>query len=56
MFLLCGWNSKAPGIIYTLTCPGSHYRGMINVVADIDVEYPIRHWRFNKKQRSFLSW
>jgi hypothetical protein len=53
MLLICGWNSKAPGLIYTLTCPDSPYPGMVNIVADMDVEYPVNHWGFNKRRVRF---
>lgn len=53
MLLLCGWNSKAPGIVYSLTCPDSPYPGVVNIVADMDIEYPIQHWHFNKQRVRF---
>jgi hypothetical protein len=53
VLLLCGWNNKSPGLVYTLTCPDSPYQGLVNIVADMDVEYPIRHYRFNSKRVKF---
>ncbi|MGB5354356.1 MAG: hypothetical protein WBN32_12150, partial [Woeseia sp.] len=53
VLLLCGWNNKAPGLIYTLTCPDSPYPGMVNIIADMDVEYPIQHYHFNKQRVRF---
>lgn len=51
--LLCGWNDRAPGLVYTLTCPDSPYEGMINIVANMDTEYPIEFYNFNKSRVRF---
>jgi Trk K+ transport system NAD-binding subunit len=53
MLLICGWNKKAPGLVYTLTCPDSPFPGIVHIVADMEVEYPISHWRFNKRRVRF---
>lgn len=53
LLLLCGWNSKAPGLIYSLTCRDSPYSGKISIVADMDVEFPIEHWHFDKRRVRF---
>lgn len=53
MLLVCGWNDKAPGLVYTLTCPNSPFPGVVNIVADMDVEYPIEHFHFNKRRVRF---
>lgn len=53
VLLLCGWNRKAPGLVYTLTCPDSPFQGMVNIVADMGVDSPISHWRFNKRRVRF---
>jgi hypothetical protein len=51
--LLCGWNDRAPGLVYTLTCPDSPYEGMVNIVANMQAEYPIEFYGFNKKRVRF---
>lgn len=51
--LVCGWNSKAPGLIYTLTCITSPHRNKVLIVADTDAEQPIKQWRFNKRRVKF---
>jgi TRAP-type uncharacterized transport system substrate-binding protein len=51
--LLCGWNDRAPGLVYTLTCPDSPFEGMLSIVANPDAERPIEHYKFNKKRVRF---
>ena len=51
--LLCGWNDRAPGLIYTLTCPDSPFEGMLNIVANPDADRPIEFYKFNKKRVRF---
>jgi hypothetical protein len=53
MLLLCGWNDKAPGLVYTLTCPNSPFPGVVNIVADMEEKFPIEKWRFNKRRVRF---
>jgi len=51
--LLCGWNDRAPGLVYTLTCPDSPFEGMLSIVANPDAERPIEFYNFNKKRVRF---
>jgi hypothetical protein len=51
--LLCGWNDKAPGLVYALTCQDSPYEGMLSIIANTEVEYPIEHYNFNKSRVRF---
>ena len=51
--LLCGWNDRAPGIVYTLTCPDSPFEGTVNIVANMETEYPIEFYNFNKSRVRF---
>lgn len=47
--LICGWNSKGPGLLYTLTCRDSPHRGLIIIVAEIDDELPLKKYGLDRK-------
>jgi voltage-gated potassium channel len=51
--LVCGWNEKAPGVIYTLTCFQSPHRRKVVIVADMDSEQPVKEWRFHRGRVRF---
>lgn len=51
--LICGWNEKAPGIIYTLTGPDVPRRRQVVVVAEIDGRTPLDNFPFDPRFVSY---
>lgn len=47
--LICGWNEKAPGIIYALTSTDAPFRQKVVVVAEMEGTTPLQQYRFNAK-------
>ena len=47
--LICGWNEKAPGIIYALTSTDAPFRQKVVVVAEMEGTTPLQKYRFNSK-------
>lgn len=45
--LICGWNEKVPGIVYTLTGTEVGRRKKIVVVADLEGDYPLSSYNFD---------
>jgi len=45
--MLCGWNEKAPGIIYALTSREVPVKKQVVVVADIDGDMPLEQYKFD---------
>ena len=51
--LICGWNDRAKGIIYGMTCADAPVRHRIVVVAEIDGDMPLEAHRFNPRYVSY---
>ncbi|MEW6608125.1 MAG: hypothetical protein AB1414_11885 [bacterium] len=45
--IICGWNTRVPGIIRDLTGPYVPERKRIIVIAEMDDEYPLQDYKFN---------
>jgi len=45
--VICGWNAKAPGIIYSLTGRDAPRRNQVVVVAEISEEQPLVKYKFS---------
>jgi len=44
--VICGWNTRVPGIIYALTSPHVPIKKKIVVVAEMDDDYPLQDYQF----------
>lgn len=53
--LLCGWNEKAPGIIYTLTSSDVPRKRQIIVIAELDGDAPLERYNFDLKYVSYCK-
>jgi voltage-gated potassium channel Kch len=51
--LIFGWNSRGPGLVYTLTSRGSTHTGRIVIVAEIDEELPLKRWRLERRKKGW---
>lgn len=51
--LLCGWNEKAPGIIYALTSREVPVKKQVVVVAEIDGDMPLEQYKFDPRYVSY---
>lgn len=51
--LICGWNEKAPGIIYTLTSGDVPRKRRIVVIADMDGRTPLDLYNFDLRYVSY---
>lgn len=51
--LICGWNEKAPGIIYTLTGPDVPRKRHVVVVAEIGGRTPLDKYSFDVRYVSY---
>ena len=51
--LICGWNEKAPGIIFTLTGPDVPRKRHVIVVAEMDGRTPLDKYPFNVRYVSY---
>lgn len=47
--IICGWNEKVPGLIYSFTCNDAPEKKKIIVVAEMDAEYPLDKYEFDRK-------
>ena len=47
--VLCGWNEKAPGIIFTLTGKEVDQRKRVTIVANFDDQFPLEKYGFNSR-------
>ena len=52
--LLCGWNEKAPGIIYTLTGNDVDERKKVTIIADMELRNPFEAYKFDANYVSFV--
>ena len=52
--LLCGWNEKASGIIYTLTGQDVDERKKVVVIGELDSDNPFEAYNFDPKFVSFV--
>lgn len=47
--LICGWNEKIPSIVHILTCGNTPKRKQIIIIAEIEGEYPLDKYDFDRK-------
>ena len=47
--VICGWNEKVPGLIYTLTGKDVDRQMRVVLVADFDEKYPLDRYGFNPR-------
>ena len=52
--VVCGWNSKGPGLIYSLTSKHTETKRKIVLVANPEEEEPIRKWEFDSRYVKFV--
>lgn len=53
--LICGWNKKAPGIIYTLTSGDVPRKRHVIVIADMDERTPLEQYNFDLRYVSYCK-
>ena len=53
--LICGWNKKAPGIIYTLTSSDVPRKRHVIVIADMDGRTPLDQYNFDLRYVSYCK-
>lgn len=53
--LVCGWNKKAPGIIYTLTSSDVPRKRHVIVIADMDERTPLAQYNFDLRYVSYCK-
>ncbi len=51
--MLCGWNEKAPGIIYALTSREVPVKKQVVVVAEIEGDMPLEKYKFDPRYVSY---
>lgn len=51
--LICGWNDKVPGLVYSLTCDEVPEKKRIIIVAEMDKREPLQEYAFNEDLVSF---
>ena len=47
--LICGWNSSAPGVIYSLISKYAPERKKVVVIAEMDIDMPLVEYGFDSK-------
>ena len=47
--LVCGWNDKAAGLVYSLTGDDAPYKHTVVVVAEADQEFPLERYGFDQR-------
>ena len=53
--VICGWNEKAPGIIYTLTGSDVDKKKNVVIVANFKSEFPLEKYQFNNSRVKYCK-
>ena len=53
--IICGWNEKAPGIIYSLTGEDVDERKNVVIIANIEEQYPLEKYNLNSSYVTYCK-